>query len=242
VADRSVGSVNRTDRLYAIVEELRAAAPRRRSARALADRYEVSVRTIERDIGALQQAGVPIYADVGRHGGYALDKNMSLPPLNFTPAEAVAVAVALSRMRGAPFEDAGASALRKIVAAMSERDAGAARTLAAQVRVLEQAAAPLAVSSIAPMVERAVTTRRILRLEYKDRDGRGTHRDVEPIALISGKAGWYLAAWCRLREGVRCFRLDRIMDAELTPYPAEARDFEAFTPTLPDLIARAPSL
>src|SRR5690348_1285165 len=91
----SVGGVNRTDRPYAIVEDLRAVAPGRRSARQLADRYEVSVRTIERDLDALQQAGVPIYVDVGRRGGYTLDKTRTLPPLNFTPAEAVAVAVAL---------------------------------------------------------------------------------------------------------------------------------------------------
>ncbi len=216
-------------------------APRRRSARALADRYEVSVRTIERDIGALQQAGVPIYADVGRRGGYALDKAMSLPPLNFTPAEAVAVAVALRKMRGAPFQGAGEGALRKIVAAMSDHDAGAARTLAAQVRVLEQATAPLEVSSISPMVEQAVSARRILRLDYKDRDGQCTHREVEPIALVAGTSGWYLAAWCRLREGVRCFRLDRILDAEITPHPAQTRDFEDYAPTLPDLIARTPT-
>ncbi len=92
--------MNRTDRLYALVEELRACAPRRLAARELAARYEVSVRTIERDIGALQQAGVPIFADVGRGGGYTLDKSRTLPPLNFTPAEAVAVAITLSRAGG----------------------------------------------------------------------------------------------------------------------------------------------
>ena len=64
----TVPGMNRTDRLYAIVEELRAASPYARSARWLATHFEVSVRTIERDIGALQQAGVPIYADTGRRG------------------------------------------------------------------------------------------------------------------------------------------------------------------------------
>src|SRR6201981_3782668 len=76
VGARSYGRhVNRTDRLYALVEELRACAPRRCSARELASLYEVSARTIERDIGALQQAGVPIYADAGRTGVYPLDEH-----------------------------------------------------------------------------------------------------------------------------------------------------------------------
>ncbi|MFD0536434.1 helix-turn-helix transcriptional regulator [Actinomadura luteofluorescens] len=88
--------------MYALVEELRARAPRRVRARELAARYEVSVRTIERDIGALQQAGVPIFADVGRGGGYTLDKSRTLPPLNFTPAEAVALAITLSRPAARP--------------------------------------------------------------------------------------------------------------------------------------------
>src|SRR5215469_5730817 len=123
VGARSYGRrVNRTDRLYALVEELRACAPRRRSARELALLYEVSARTIERDIGALQQAGVPIYADAGRFGGYTVYKSLTLPPLNFTPAEAVAIAVALAQVNVGPFEDAARSAVQKIVAAISERD------------------------------------------------------------------------------------------------------------------------
>jgi predicted DNA-binding transcriptional regulator YafY len=70
--------MNRTDRLYALVEELRAVAPRPRSARQLAERYEVSTRTIERDILALQESGVPIYAETGRRGGYAIDNAKAL--------------------------------------------------------------------------------------------------------------------------------------------------------------------
>ena len=65
--------MNRTDRLYAIVEVLRATAPRARAARDLAERFEVSVRTIERDISSLQQSGVPIWATPGPGGGYSVD-------------------------------------------------------------------------------------------------------------------------------------------------------------------------
>ena len=88
--------MNRTDRLYALVEELRAVAPRARSARLLAGKYEVSTRTIERDILALQESGVPIYAQAGRRGGYVIDKARTLPPVNFTAAEMVAIAVSLA--------------------------------------------------------------------------------------------------------------------------------------------------
>lgn len=93
--------MNRTDRLYALVEELRAVAPNVRNATWLAERFEVSVRTIERDLGALQQVGVPIYAHAGRRGGYAIDETTTLPAVNFTPAEATAVALALDRQSGA---------------------------------------------------------------------------------------------------------------------------------------------
>jgi len=152
--------VNRTDRLYALVEELRACAPRRRSARELALLYEVSTRTIERDIGALQQARVPIYADAGRSGGYTVDKSLTLPPLNFTPAEAVAVAVALAQVDVGPFVDAARSAVQKIVAAMSERNVIAARDLAGRVRLLEPVAAPETVA-VPSVIEQAIVERRV---------------------------------------------------------------------------------
>jgi predicted DNA-binding transcriptional regulator YafY len=108
--------VNRTDRLYALVEELRAVAPRPRSARQLARKYEVSTRTIERDILAAQDAGVPIYAQTGRHGGYVIDKARTLPPVNFTAGEMVAIAVSLARAEGTPFAFAARSALHKVLA------------------------------------------------------------------------------------------------------------------------------
>lgn len=117
LAGGSLPVVNRTDRLYALVEELRAVAPRPRSARQLARKYEVSTRTIERDVLALQDAGVPIYAQTGRCGGYVIDKTLTLPPVNFTAAEMVAIAVSLAGAEGTPFAFATRSALRKVLAA-----------------------------------------------------------------------------------------------------------------------------
>ncbi|QIS11081.1 helix-turn-helix transcriptional regulator [Nocardia arthritidis] len=206
--------MNRTDRLYALVEELRGVAPGRLSARELAGRFEVSVRTVERDISALQQAGVPIYADVGRGGGYAIDKRMSLPPLNFSAAETVAVAVALGRTRGTPFDAAGASALGKILAAMPEAGVRAARELAGRVQMLE----PVVVAEpgrCAGVVRQAVAEQRPVAMSYVDRYGAVSERVLEPMVLMLGREGWYVIGWCRLREETRLFRLDRIQSAEL---------------------------
>ncbi|WP_433724184.1 helix-turn-helix transcriptional regulator [Nocardia sp. CA-129566] len=225
--------MNRTDRLYAIVEELRAVAPRVRTARELAQRYEVSVRTIERDIAALQQASIPIYADVGRRGGYALEKSMSLPPLNFTPAEAVALAVALARSEAMPFEQAGQSALRKILAVMSDRNAAAARALAARIRLMEPVDAPPA-QAIPSVIAQSIEAGRVLRISYADRFGEHSEREVEPTAFLSGSNGWYLIAWCRLREESRCFRLDRIGAVTMTDLAIAQRALDDTGSDIPD--------
>jgi predicted DNA-binding transcriptional regulator YafY len=232
--------VNRTDRLYAIVEELRAVAPHRRSARQLAVRHEVSVRTIERDIDALQQAGVPIYADVGRRGGYAVDRTMTLPPLNFTPAEAVAVSAALARAGGSPLDRAARSALRKIVSAMSVRDAAAAHDLADRVRFIAREVAPEP-PPVPVIVEESLVRRRVLRVSYRDKEGARTEREVEPLMFLAGERGWYLFGWCRLREDVRAFRVDRIVAAEDTGEPAPTRPY-ALPPDIPARVITATRL
>src|SRR5207244_6977673 len=126
------------DRLYALVEELRAVAPRARTARQLAEHFEVSVRTVERDLSALQQSGVPIWATPGPGGGYTLDPSMTLPPLNFTADEATAIAVALAASGPIPFGDAARAALRKLVAAMSSTSREGAGELVGRIHLLQQ--------------------------------------------------------------------------------------------------------
>ncbi|MEW9553190.1 helix-turn-helix transcriptional regulator [Nonomuraea sp. NPDC050783] len=235
--------MNRTDRLYALVEDLRAISPRRRSARELAERFEVSVRTIERDITALQESGVPIYAETGRRGGYAIDKKMSLPPLNFSPAETVAIAVALSRAGDQPFARHARSALRKVVAAMPGPEGEAARELARRVRLVREPGEgggevrPPGSERVSRAIEEALLRRRVLRLEYADAKGALTARDVEPGLFLGGRGGfWYLVGWCRLRDDVRVFRLDRIEAAGLTAERCPDRPLEGFAPDIPELI------
>lgn len=231
--------MNRTDRLYALVEELRAAGPRGLSASRLAARFEVSVRTIERDLSALGQAGVPLATKQGRAGGYSLDPSMTLPPLNFTPREAAAVAVALSRgTADAVFGRDARSALQKIAAAMPAPALAEAYAAAAKVRVIVRTVADPD-SEVAETIWRAVHGGHVLRIGYVDVAGVVSDRDVEPQHVVVAPGGAYLTAWCRLREDDRIFRMDRISRAErLADVPrGPHREIE---PEVPDHEVRTP--
>jgi predicted DNA-binding transcriptional regulator YafY len=156
---------------------------------------------------------VPISAQLGRRGGYVLDRSMSLPPLNFTPAEAVALAVGLRRLDDTPWARDARTALLKVVAAMPERAAARARTLADRVRLLVQ---PLSApdQAIADAVVRAVEEATPILIDYLDVGGRPTVRQVEPHHVVLGPNGSYVTGWCRLRQDERVFRIDRIRSVE----------------------------
>ncbi len=232
--------MNRTDRLYAIVEELRAVAPRPRSARWLADRFEVSCRTIERDVSALQQAGVPLYAEPGRTGGYVVDVRTTLPPLNVTAAESAAIALALEEY-GGPFAAEARTALGKVLTAMSGPQARAAHELAGRVRLIS-GTTPVRGHPASQVIEEAVARHRVVRLSYMDKSGEVTSRDVEPVSLVGSRQQWYLIGWCRLRGAARAFRLDRVQRAVLTGAQAPPRRFDDVVPPGAKLTTRVLSL
>ena len=202
--------MTRTDRLYALVEELRAVSPRPRSARWLADRFGVSSRTIERDLSALQQNGVPIWAEPGRTGGYCLDTAHTLRPLGFTVDEALAVMVALGTLATSPFRDSARSALRKVVAVTEDASLRQTADLATRIHLLGYEPLSEAPAGLA----QALRTGQVLRISYVDREGGATVRDVEPMGFVGKGDHWYLIGWCRLRDGLRAFRGDRIGQAE----------------------------
>src|SRR5919204_24144 len=219
--------MNRTDRLYALVEELRATAPRARSAQRLAERFEVTVRTIQRDLLALQEAGVPIWATPGPGGGYTIDPGHTLPPLNFTPSEAAAIALAMARSGPMPFDGAARTALHKVVAAMSATGRSGAADLLARIHLLHARREP-STGPVVRAVEQALIERRVLCLDYCDKHGQLTlARRVEPLGLVGDERDWYLVGWCRLRGAVRVFRLDRITAVELTGERSPERRPEA---------------
>jgi predicted DNA-binding transcriptional regulator YafY len=216
--------VNRTDRLYGLVEELRAVSPRPRSARRLAERFEVSMRTIERDLAALQQSGLPIWAEPGRAGGYVIDASATLGPAGFTLDEALAVLIGLGGLRRSPFRQPAQTAARKLLAVMSEREAARASTFASRVHFLESdeseggAEGDERTARVPAPVDFAEALRadRVAQLRYQDAGGAESVRDVEPLGSVENGGQWYLIAWCRLRQGVRAFRADRMLAVRVT--------------------------
>jgi predicted DNA-binding transcriptional regulator YafY len=235
--------VDKTERLYAVAEELRRAGAAGTTGARLARLLEVSVRTVKRDVSALQQAGLSIWSQAGPGGGYVLDASATLPPLNFTPQQAVAVAVALASLpTGSPFAVDAATAQRKVWDALGPTSQERAAELASRVWVAHgagsgagsQAADEVPTTGDAARqqtlraVEQSLARSTVLALRYRDSTGVGSARRVEPVILAHTGTAWYLVAWCQTRQAVRWFRLDRVERADLTaetfsPHPvAEA--------------------
>jgi predicted DNA-binding transcriptional regulator YafY len=212
--------MNRTDRLHALSEELRRAGPRGRTAQRLADWLEVSTRTVKRDVAALQQAGLPVRATAGPGGGYVLDGRATLPPVNLTPPQAVAVAVALAGAPDAPFATDGRAALEKVLDALGPAARAEAERLGGRVWVRSGRGRPRPAS----VVEQALLRRLVVAIRYRAGSGQVTRRRVDPHLLARTGGHWYLVAWCRERDAPRWFRWDRIDAADLTTEPAVDHD------------------
>ncbi|MFF1397792.1 helix-turn-helix transcriptional regulator [Streptomyces sp. NPDC058287] len=213
--------MNRTARLYALVEELRAAAPRPLTVAALATRFETSTRTVQRDLQSLMQTGVPVRAIPGRGGGWSIDPQMTLPPIRFTTDEAAALAVALAAAdTTTPYAGAARTAVQKIAATMTGPASTAAQELAARIVTLP---APTD-TTVRTAVEQALTTNTVLEVTYTDAAGHESDRAVEPAGLLSAGGRWYLIGWCRTRRAGRGFRLDRITAATPTGERAQPHD------------------
>jgi predicted DNA-binding transcriptional regulator YafY len=180
---------------------------------------------------ALQAGGGPLWPPPGRGGGYGINVETTLPPLNFTPAEAAAIATALAATRAMPFAEAGRTALAKLTGAMAAAPRDTATRLVGQIRVIQGPDGPVGAAS--ELLQRALVQGVAIELRYRDGQGRESERVVEPAGVFGTRSGWYLAAWCRLRQAPRAFRLDRIVSATLTDEIVPARTLDDVLPDLP---------
>jgi predicted DNA-binding transcriptional regulator YafY len=198
--------MRRADRLFQIVQTIR--GRRLTTAAYLAQRLEVSERTVYRDVADLQTQGVPIEGEAGV--GYRLGKGFDLPPLMFTTQEAqalvAAVRIAQSWLDPA-LAAASADALSRVMSVLPSAERAAAESLLVMVppvglepgtqRVLQQ-------------LREAAQDKRLAHISYRDAADIRTERTVRPLGVFYWGSVWTLAAWCESRHDFRSFRVDRI--------------------------------
>jgi predicted DNA-binding transcriptional regulator YafY len=191
------------------------------TAETLAERFGVTVRTIYRDLDTLRAAAMPVSAERGRGGGYALDRSYSLPPVNFTAREA-ALIVALGRfaigMRLLPFTDTLESALDKVRAALST---SAQRELLSRLGELSFHGVPALPSKkpVREALERAWFEQQPLRITYVDGNYIETVREVRIKSVVMDRHETRIEAVELGKNEPRHFRLDRITQAEVLRSP-----------------------
>ncbi|TNE62359.1 MAG: YafY family transcriptional regulator [Alphaproteobacteria bacterium] len=205
--------MRRADRLYNIVTYLRS---RRMvvTAQDLADEYEVSVRTIYRDIQDLIVSGVPISGEAGV--GYMLDKSYYLPPMNFDVSELEALMLGAAMVSSWTDDDMARAArnlVTKIKNVLSDRD----RELFAGTALFSPPSRfrPAEVVQFS-LVRTAIRQKQKLFIRYGDESGAYSERTVRPLALALFAPAWVMPSWCELRNDFRSFRLDRMKDAAPT--------------------------
>jgi len=209
--------MNRVDRLIAIALRLQS----RRVVRAedLAGHFEISVRTVYRDIAALGEAGIPILAEAGV--GYSLMKGYHLPPVMFTAEEASALSIGgklVDHLTDASLRKQMESALLKIRSVLPRDRQDYLDRLERSTAVVARGwnTVPRLSSEALIPIQRALAERRVLALDYQGGERREvTKRSVEPLGLVYYSDNWHLIAYCRLRQDVRDFRTDRILKLQL---------------------------
>ncbi|MEW6650421.1 MAG: YafY family protein [Chloroflexota bacterium] len=187
----------------------------------LAARLGVSVRTVHRYFAMLDEMGVPVYAERGPYGGFSLVRGYKLPPLVFTPEEAVALSLGVSlvsELWGQLYHEAAQGALARLENVLPDEQrheiVWARRSLAAagMHRADLRSAMPLL-----EKLRRAVREYRRVSMTYCSASHpRGAQRDLDPYALIHRWGWWYVVGYCHLRRAVRSFRLDRIQQLTLS--------------------------
>jgi len=205
---------SRLERLTAIITQLQ--TKRLITSTMLSEKFGVSVRTIYRDIRALEKSGIPIITQEGR--GYSIIEGYRLPPIMFTEKEANALITAeqiLSLNKDKSFVQDLKEAINKIKAVLKLESKEKAELLSSRMFVWERND-EINDSNHLSLIQMALTNFNPLKLTYSTDNETVTEREIEPFALVtSSKMGWYLIAWCRLRNDFRTFRLDRMQQIDI---------------------------
>ncbi len=218
----------RLSRLTAILTQLQ--TKRLLTAPTLATKFSVSIRTIYRDIRALEQAGVPILTEEGK--GYTLMEGYRIPPVMFTESQASALILAeqiILKNRDASFVKNYSEAIEKIKAVLGHSLKDKANLLSERSLFRQNFNSERNSNNLSDL-QFALTNFCLIKIEYTNETNQTTSRCTEPFAIVSTQENWLLIAWCRLRAEFRSFRLDRIkkleiMDEKFSPHNMTLQEF-----------------
>jgi predicted DNA-binding transcriptional regulator YafY len=199
----------RLSRLTAILTQLQ--TKQLLTATEIAKKFQVSTRTVYRDLKALEHAGVPIFTEEGK--GYSLMEGYRIPPVMFTESEANALITAeqlVLKNKDTSFIKEYSEAILKIKSVLRDSTKNKANLLSDRI-VFRQNIENNTTSSYLSVLQIALTNFNLVTIEYYSPDTNKTSkRTIEPFAMYSTQENWLLIAWCRLRKEYRSFRLDRI--------------------------------
>ncbi|KAF2516292.1 YafY family transcriptional regulator [Flavobacterium salilacus subsp. salilacus] len=216
--------MNRFDRITAILIQLQSGKVVK--AQDIANRFDISLRTVYRDIRTLEEAGVPLYGEAGV--GYSLVEGYRLPPVMFTPEEAIAFVTAeklMEKFTDTALQNNFASALYKVKAVLRSTEKQLLENLEGQIEVKDRRSTikqfPL---NTLDVLLKAIAEKKAVQMKYRavghDDD---SDRLIEPIGIFHENENWYTVAYCHLRESYRQFRIDRVKDIKLTQQEQQER-------------------
>ena len=201
----------------------------------LAERLEVTARTLRRDVDKLRSLGYPVNSTAGTAGGYQLGAGATVPPLLLDDEEAVAVAVGLRTAASGTVTGIAEASVRALAKVQQVLPARLQRRVTALTSFIEPLAytGPVVDAEVLSLIAGACRDCEKLRFRYRARDGAGSQREVEPHRLVHTGRRWYLAAWDTDRNNWRTFRVDRIEQRPVTglrftPRAAPDGDFAAY--------------
>jgi predicted DNA-binding transcriptional regulator YafY len=201
--------MNRIDRLFGMLTLLQ--SRKHMTAEAIADKFEISVRTVYRDIKALCEQGIPVGFEP--HKGYGVVQGYFLPPVSFSTEEANALLLMEAIVSG--FADKSiqvhySTALSKVKAVLRNSQKEKLAILDDSIRIHLPDFVKNSYEYLS-LIQNAISEKQILEMDYKNNNEIITSRQAEPIGLVFYSMNWHLIAWCHLRHEYRDFRVSRIL-------------------------------
>lgn len=213
-------------------------------AQEIADRFKISLRTVYRDVKTLEEAGIPVLGETGI--GYSIMEGYRLPPVMFTREEAIAFLTAeklVEKLTDASTKSSYQSAMFKVRSVLRSTEKDMLENIDEHIEVIQQYG-PFntdSVNNTLQLILKSISEKKVLHIHYTAFDAKErTERDIEPVGIFYSGGRWHTVAFCRLRDGYRDFRTDRIKQIRET-----AHTFEKNHPTLKtylDQLARQENL